>query len=244
MDIVIGRNPVQEVLQGSRQVSQVFLARGTRGKPVDKILDMARKKGVPVEYIPREELAEKADSGSHQGVLAYVEEFTYASLEEIIVRSKKKGTAPFLIILDQIQDPHNLGSIIRTAEALGADGIIIPAHRACGITPTVSKTSAGAVEHIPVAQVTNINHTISELKEKGIWIYGLEMTGENQLSATDLKGPLALVVGSEGSGLRRLVKENCDFLVQIPLRGQINSLNASVAAGIMIYEIFRQRAGL
>ncbi|AZR74701.1 23S rRNA (guanosine(2251)-2'-O)-methyltransferase RlmB [Anoxybacter fermentans] len=236
-----GRNPVLEAMNAGREIKKLIIQKGARGRSIQELIERADKLNIPVEMAAKSELDRIATSSNHQGVVAYADEFRYVHIDEILQFAEDKGESPLIVILDRIQDPHNLGSIIRTANAAGVHGVIIPKHRASGITPVVTKTSAGAVEYTKVARVTNIARAIDELKEAGLWIVGSGLEGDRSIYQADLKGPLGIVIGSEGEGMRRLVKEKCDFIVQIPMFGQIESLNASVAAGIMIYEAVRQR---
>ena len=238
---VEGRNPVIEALKGKRRVEEVFILKSAQGKVIDKIYNLAHKENIPIKKTTRDELDGLAKSHAHQGVIAFAQSLDYLSLDDLIAQATENSAAPFFILLDEIQDPHNFGSILRTAEAAGVDGIIIPKRRAVGYTPIVVKTSAGAVEYLPVAQVTNLARTIDRLKEEGFWIAGADLEAEQSCYEADLTGSLGLVIGSEGSGMRRLVKEKCDFLIKMPMEGQIESLNASVAAGILTYESLRQR---
>ena len=238
---VEGRNPVLEVFRSGRTVDKLLIARGSREGSILEIIQKAKEQGVVVQEVDRRRLDELSlTNGAHQGVIAFVTPYSYVEIEDILARASEKDEPPFVIVLDEITDPHNLGSIIRTAESCGAHGIIIPKRRAVGLTPTVIKASAGAVEFIPIAKVTNISSTLESLKKHGLWVVGADMDGELYTSK-DLTGPIALVIGSEGKGLGRLVKEKCDFLVRIPQKGKISSLNASVAAGVLMYEIVRQR---
>ncbi|MGM0502583.1 MAG: 23S rRNA (guanosine(2251)-2'-O)-methyltransferase RlmB [Bacillota bacterium] len=238
---VEGRNPVIELLKGTRKVEKVLMLKSATGQVIDKIYNLTQQNNVPLEKVTKDDLNNIAKSHAHQGVIAFAEALKYYSLDNLIEQAKLNSDNPFLILLDEIKDPHNFGSILRTAEAAGADGVIIPKRRAVGFTPVVAKASAGAVEYLPVAQVTNLARTIEQLKETGFWIAGADLEARQSCYQADLTGSLALVIGSEGSGMRRLVKEKCDFLVKMPMKGQIESLNASVAAGILIYESLRQR---
>ena len=241
MRTIEGRNPVVEAMKADAKIQRIIIQEGIKGKTVDELVGMAKSKGIKIETASKVALNDMAETESHQGFIAYAEDYKYYEIDDILEYARSKGEAPFVVILDEIQDPHNFGSIIRTANAAGVHGIIIPKHRAAGVTSVVSKTSAGAVEHTRVAQVTNIARAIEELQEAGVWIMGGALEGDQTLYQANLKGPLGIIVGSEGEGIRRLVKEKCDFLVQIPMYGQIESLNASVAAGVMIYEAVRQR---
>jgi 23S rRNA (guanosine2251-2'-O)-methyltransferase len=237
---VEGKNPVLEVLRSGRTVEKLLVARGITEGVIREIIGRAREKGVVIQEVDRQRLDEISDFGVHQGVIAYVTPYSYVEVDEIIKHARKKGEDPFLIILDEVTDPHNLGAIIRTAECCGAHGVIIPKRRSVGLTPAVIKASTGAVEYMPIAKVSNLARLLDDLKAQGIWIAGADLEGANY-TQQDLTGPLALVIGSEGQGIRRLNKEKCDFLVSIPLKGRIESLNASVAAGILMYEVVRQR---
>lgn len=239
-ELIIGRNPVMEALKAGREIDTLYVAKGERTGSVGKIISMCRDAGVMVKDTDMKKLDFMCGNQNHQGVIARVAAHAYASIDDIFDRANEKGEKPFIIICDEIEDPHNLGAIIRTAECAGAHGIIIPKRRNATLNFTVAKTSAGALEYMPVARVANLATTIDELKERGVWIYGTDMDGEVWCQ-TDLKGAVALVVGSEGTGMGRLVREKCDFVLSLPMTGEINSLNASVAAGIMMYEVSRQR---
>jgi len=238
--LIEGRNPIREALKAGRPLDKILVARGVWDGSVRQIVGIAKERKIVVQEVDRSRLDEISTTGNHQGLIAYGAAHEYVELEDILERAREKGEDPFLIILDGISDPHNLGSILRTAECCGAHGVVIPKRRAVGLTPTVAKASSGAVEYIPVARVTNIGATLETMKEQGIWIAGADVTGEAYYRA-DLTGPLALVIGSEGEGMSRLVREKCDFLVSIPLLGNVESLNASVAAGIIMYEITKRR---
>ena len=240
MTNIEGRNPVIEVLKSDRQIDKIMIANGAKEGSIKKIIGMAKDKNVVVQYVDRNKLDEISTSHSHQGVIAVVSEYKYYELDELIDKAKATGEDMFFIILDEITDPHNLGTIIRTADAVGAHGVIIPKRRSVHITPVVAKASAGAVEYMPVCKVTNIVNTIKRLKEEGLWIAAADMDGE-VFYEQNLTGPIGLVIGSEGFGISRLVKQNCDFTVKMPMTGNVTSLNASVAGGILLYEIFRQR---
>jgi 23S rRNA (guanosine2251-2'-O)-methyltransferase len=235
-----GRNPVLEALRSDRTIEKILVARGSQYGSIQEILKKARDKGIIIQEVDRKRLDDMVQSGTHQGIVAFVTPYKYVEVDEILKRAEERHEDPFLIVLDQITDPHNLGAILRTAECCGVHGLIIPKRRSVGLTPAVVKASAGAVEYVPVAKVTNINQELEKLKDKGLWIAGADTEGE-PYTRQDLKGPLALVIGSEGQGIGRLAKEKCDFLVSIPLKGRIDSLNASVAAGILMYEVVRQR---
>ena len=237
-NLIIGRNPVTEALKSGRAIDKIMVS-GEEGS-VKVIVAKARERGIPVMKAERSALDRLAGGQPHQGVAAYVSSYSYSTVEDILGAAAKKGEDPFIIILDGIEDPHNLGAVIRTADCAGAHGVIIPKRYSAGLTDTVAKASAGAIEYVPVARVANIAQTIDTLKEKGIWVYACDMDGE-LYTRQDMKGKLALVIGSEGFGISRLVKEKCDFTVSIPMRGHVNSLNASNAACAVMYEVRRQR---
>lgn len=239
-DKIIGRNPVSEAIKSGREIDKIMVKKGEIEGSLKPIIKKARDMGIPVIEADRNKLDQIAEGGNHQGVIAYVAAHDYASLDDIFENAANKGHAPFIVILDKITDPHNLGSIIRTANCAGVDGIIIPKRGSVGLNEVVAKTSAGAIEYVPVCKVTNIAQTIDTLKDRGVWVAGAEAGGDTMYK-TDLKGSMALVIGSEGEGISRLVKEKCDFLVEIPMFGDVNSLNASVAAAVLMYEIVRQR---
>lgn len=230
-----------EALKSGREIDKILLAKGTKGGSLTKILGKAKDKGIPIQYVDRQRINEISESNANQGIIAFVAAYKYVHFGDIIERARNKGKDPFILILDRIMDPHNLGSIIRTAEAVGVDGVIIPERRAVGLTAAVAKSSAGAIEYVPIARVVNIAQTIDRIKEENIWVVGAHMGDAKEHYNTDLKGPLALVIGSEGKGISRLIKEKCDFLVKLPMIGKISSLNASVAAAVLMYEVFRQR---
>lgn len=238
---VEGRNPVNELLKGNRQVKNILLQKDSQGDIIEEIKRRAKKANVSIKRVSKSHLDNIANSYAHQGIIAEAEEIELVSPEDIVKFAKKQGESPFIVILDQIQDPHNFGSIIRSAHSAGAHGIIFQKRRASSITPAVLKASAGASEHLLLSQVTNINYTIEKLKELGVWITGTDLDTEKYYDDVEYKGSTAVVIGNEGSGLRRLVKENCDFLVKIPIKGKVDSLNASVAAGVIFYEVVQQR---
>lgn len=240
-DRIEGRNPVLEALKSGRDIDKILVAKGAVEGSINKIIAIAKEMGLIVQTVDRQKLNEMSETSAHQGVIALVAAYQYSTLEDILELSKKGNGKPFLLLLDGLTDPHNLGSIMRTADAVGVNGIIIPKRRSVGLTATVAKTSAGAIEYVPVAKVSNIAQTIDKLKDAGIWIAGADMDGEKTHFEEDFKGPIAFVLGSEGQGLSRLVKEKCDFLIKIPMIGKVSSLNASVAASIVMYEVFRQR---
>lgn len=240
-DQVEGRNAVIELLESGRDINKIFVANGEKNGSINKILAMAKEKRVIVTEVNRRKLDEMASSDNHQGVIAIVPPYEYCDIDDILECAKNKNEDPFILILDGIEDPHNLGAIIRTAETAGVHGIIIPKRRACGLNSTVTKVAAGAVEHMNIARVNNINEAIRYLKENDVWVCGTDMDTNKYYYNQDLTGSLAIVIGSEGYGMSKLVKENCDFLVKIPMKGKITSLNASVSAGIVMYESVRQR---
>lgn len=235
-----GRNAVLEAFRSGKPIDKLFVLDGCMDGPVRTILREAKKHDTVVNYVERERLDQLSETKKHQGVIAMATAYEYATVEEILAKAEEKGEPPFVILLDGIEDPHNLGAIIRTANLAGAHGVIIPKRRAVGLTAIVAKTSAGALNYTPVAKVTNLKQTMEELKEKGIWFVGADMGGETMYDL-DLKGPIGLVIGSEGEGISKLVKEHCDFIASIPMKGEIDSLNASVAAGVLAFEIVRQR---
>ncbi len=238
---VEGKNPVYELLQGDRDVKELLLQQGLKGKRIKTILQKASKKNITIKWLDKNSLDNVSETGLHQGIIAITSDIKYFSPRKILKEAENKGEPPFIIILDQIQDPHNFGAIIRTAYAAGVHGIIFPKDRAVEVTPVVEKTSAGAVEHVILSQVSNINYTIKDLKKAGLWIVGTDIAADKVYYKQDLTGAMGIVIGNEGQGLRRLVKENCDFMIKIPMQGKLGSLNASVAAGIIIYEALRQR---
>ncbi len=240
-DLVLGRNAVIEALKSDTTIEYLCVSKGDLEGSIKVVLSLAKDKNVVIKEVDRRKLNEMCGGANHQGVIAKVTPFKYSEVTDIINRAKRKGEDPFIVILDEIEDPHNLGSIIRTAELCGVHGIIIPKRRNVGVTPTVYKCSAGAIEHMRIAKVTNINATIDQLKEEGIWIYGADIDGKDFSYNTNFSGPCALVIGSEGRGISKLTLKKCDVLVKIPMIGKINSLNASVAGGIMMYEVLKGR---
>ena len=239
-NIIVGRNPVTEALKSGRDIDKLMIS--TEDGSMKKILALAKERRIPIMKVEKSALDRLAPGQAHQGVCAYVSAYAYAELEDIFRIAEERGEDPFIIVLDNLEDPHNLGAIMRTAECAGAHGIIIPKHRACGLTEVVAKASAGAIEYMPCVKVTNIAQTIEELKERGIWVAACDMGGQEYYKA-DLKGKLAVVIGSEGFGISRLVREKCDFVVSMPMVGRITSLNASNAAAVIIYEVRKQRDG-
>lgn len=238
--LIEGRNAVMEAFRSGKPIDKVYVLDGCQDGPIRSIVREAKKHDTILNFVTKERLAQISETGKHQGVIAMAAAYEYAQVEDMLELAKEKGEDPFLILLDNIEDPHNLGAIIRTANLCGAHGVIIPKRRAVGLTATVAKTSAGALNYTPVAKVTNLTATIKELKEQGIWFVCADMGG-TQMYDLDLKGPIGLVIGSEGEGVSKLVRENCDYVASIPMKGDIDSLNASVAAGVLAYEIVRQR---
>ena len=234
------RNAVMEAFRSGQVIDKLFILDGCQDGPVRSIAREARKKDTIINYVPKERLDQLSQTGSHQGVIAQIAAYEYSTVEDILEKAREKGEPPFIFLLDNIEDPHNLGAIIRTANLAGAHGVIIPKRRAVGLTATVAKTSAGALNYTPVAKVTNLGKTIDELKEAGIWFVCADMDGDRMYDL-NLKGPIGMVIGNEGEGVSRLIREKCDFTAAIPMKGDIDSLNASVAAGILAYEIVRQR---
>lgn len=242
-DKIEGRNPVMEALKAEREIDKILVAKGAAEGSIHKIVGIAKERGIPIQYVERQKLDQLSESHVHQGIIAFAAAHAYVDVEDILKKAEEKGEDPFLVILDEITDPHNLGSVIRTANAAGVHGVIIPKRRAVGLTAVVAKTSAGAIEYVPVAKVSNLAQTIDRLKERGLWIIGADMDGEKAYYESDLTGKIALVIGSEGKGIGRLIKEKCDFIIHIPMKGEVGSLNASVAAAILMYEAMKQRKG-
>ena len=240
-DMIEGRNAVTEALRSGRTINKVFLADGDTDRALGRLAAMAKESGAVVVRVDRRKLNDMSPTGAHQGIMAAVAAHDYATVDDMLNAAQEKGEAPLLVICDELSDPHNLGAIIRTAECAGAHGVIIPKRRSAGLTAVVAKTSAGAVSHVPVARVANLPALLKELKEAGVWVFGTAADGDTRLYDADLKGPAAIVIGSEGTGMGRLVAETCDFKVRIPMRGKLNSLNASAAAAILLYEAVRQR---
>ena len=238
-DMIIGRNPVMEALKSGREIAKLQVQKGASGS-ARQIEAMAKKRGIPVYIEDKASMDRRAGGGSHQGVIAYVSAYRYAALDDVFRLAESRKEDPFIIILDEIEDPHNLGAVMRTAECAGAHGVIVPKRRASGMTETVAKASAGAVEYLPCVRVTNVARTVEDLQKRGVWVYACDMDGETYYRR-DLKGRCALVIGNEGSGISRLVKEKCDGTVSIPMVGRISSLNASNAAAILMYEVRKQR---
>ncbi len=239
-DLIIGKNAVLEALRSEHDINKIWIAEGSGRGQMQQVVNLAKEANVLVQFVPKKKLDGMVE-GNHQGVLAQVAAYQYAEIDDLFAAAEKKNETPFFLLLDEIEDPHNLGSIMRTADATGAHGIIIPKRRAVGLTATVAKASTGAIEHIPVVRVTNMARTIDELKEKGIWIVGTDAKGKEDYRQMDGKMPLGLVIGSEGKGMGRLVRDKCDFLIRLPMVGHVTSLNASVAGALLMYEVYRKR---
>lgn len=242
-EIIAGRNPVLECIKASKPIDFIYIANGDRQKSISQIIALAESRGITIKQASPAKLDSLSSGSVHQGVIAVMSVTQYSGLDDIFALAERQNQQPFIIVSDEIEDPHNLGAIIRTAESAGAHGVIIPKRRSAGLSPAVSKASAGAVFHIPVVKVTNITATLNELKKRGVWVFGADMDGESY-EKVDFKGSIAIVLGSEGRGLGRLIKQSCDKIVSIPVMGRVNSLNVSVAAGILMYEALRQRRGL
>ena len=238
--IIEGRNAIIEAFRAGRSVDKLFIQEHTKEGSMNTLLREAKKTNTLIKYVPKERLDQLSETGHHQGAVAFVAAYNYAEMDDVFELAEKKGESPFVIILDEIEDPHNLGAIIRTANLAGAHGVVVPKNRACGLTATVVKASAGAINYTPIVKVTNIAQTIEALKERGMWFVCADMDGETMYDI-DLTGSIGLVIGNEGKGVSRLVKEKCDFVARIPMNGDIDSLNASVATGVLAYEIVRQR---
>ena len=236
-----GRNPVFEAVAANLPIEKIYISNKAYGSQISKIIAAAKEKGVPFKAVPPDKIDELAKTEANQGIVAVCAEVSYVTVADILNRAKEKQEPPFVIIADEITDPHNLGAIIRTANCTGAHGVIIPKNRSAGVNPVVFKTSAGAAAHTPVARVGNLTQAMNELKENGLWITGADMAGEQEMCDADLTGPIALVVGSEGRGITKKIRAGCDFFMRIPMAGEINSLNASVAAAVLMYEALRQR---
>ena len=241
VDFVFGRHAVVEALQTPDRVNRVFIQEGTSGRDAAKVIDLAREKGIQVQTVPKTKIEDLVGNAVHQGLVASIAAYEYADLEDVFKKAEEKGEDPFIVILDGVEDPHNLGSILRTADATGVHGIIIPKRRSASLTATVAKASTGAIEHVPVVRVTNLTQTIEQLKARGVWVFGTDMNGTDYRK-WNTKGPLAIVMGNEGKGVSRIVKESVDEMVTIPMVGHVQSLNASVASALMMYEVFRNRS--
>jgi 23S rRNA (guanosine2251-2'-O)-methyltransferase len=241
---IVGKNPVIEALRSGRAINKIWIAEGTNKNLMGPIFSLAKDQGVVVTTANRKKLDQLSGTDNHQGVIASVAAYEYVEVEDILRRAEERNEPPFLLLLDELEDPHNLGSIMRTADAVGAHGIIIPKRRSVGLTATVAKASAGAINYVPVARVTNLVRTMEELKQRGVWIAGTDAGAKQDFREGDYTMPLAVVIGSEGKGMSRLVRENCDFLYRLPMAGNVTSLNASVAAALLMYEVYRARSPL
>ncbi|WP_054951018.1 23S rRNA (guanosine(2251)-2'-O)-methyltransferase RlmB [Numidum massiliense] len=239
---IAGKNAVREALVATQPLEKIWLAEGVKQQGIAQIVQLAKERGIVVQRVKRQKLDQLTKGAVHQGVVATVAAWHYSELSEVLTRVQTRGEVPFLVVLDGVEDPHNLGSILRTADAAGVHAVIIPKRRAVGLTATVAKTSAGAVAHVPVVRVTNLARTIADLKQLGMWVTGAEAAAKQAYTDVDYTVPTVLVIGSEGKGISRLVRESCDHLVHLPLKGKVNSLNASVAAGLLMYEVLRKRA--
>lgn len=240
-DYIAGRNSVLEALRSGRSINRLFVAKGERQGSILQILALAKEKGLVVQEIDKAKLDTMTEGIRHQGVAASVAPVAYVEIEDMLSLATERGEQAFLVLLDELEDPHNVGAILRTADAVGVHGVLLPKRRSCPLSGTVAKTSAGAVEYVPVARIGNVVQTIEQLKKQGFWIVGADVSGEQDYFDTDLRGPIVVVIGSEGQGLGRLVKESCDLIVRIPMKGKISSLNASVACSLLLYEVLRQR---
>ncbi|MCM3762402.1 23S rRNA (guanosine(2251)-2'-O)-methyltransferase RlmB [Alkalihalobacillus oceani] len=240
-EFIIGKNPVIEALKSGHAINKIWLAEGSQKGQMTKVLQLAKERGVLVQHAPKQKLAQLVDSDNHQGVVASVAAYEYAEIDDLFAAAEQKGEEPFFLLLDEVEDPHNLGSILRTADAAGAHGVIIPKRRAVGLTQVVAKASTGAIEYVPVVRVTNLARTMEDLKKRGLWFAGTDAKGTEDYRQAAFDMPIGLVIGSEGKGISRLIKEKCDFLIRIPMVGHVTSLNASVAASLLMYEVYRRR---
>ena len=238
-EMIAGKNPVLEALRAGREINKVWVAEGVKKTGIQELIDLAKEQGVLVQFVPKQKVDKLAEN--HQGIVASVAAYDYAELDDLFAAAKAKNEDPCILILDELEDPHNLGSIMRTADAIGVHGIIIPKRRAVGLTAVVAKASTGAIEHVPVVRVTNLAQTVDELKDRGVWIAGTDAKGSQDYRKMDATLPLALIIGSEGKGMSRLLKDKCDFLYNLPMVGHVTSLNASVAAALLMYEVYRKR---
>jgi 23S rRNA (guanosine2251-2'-O)-methyltransferase len=239
-EMIAGKNPVLEALRSGREINKIWISEGVKKTGINEVLDLARERGVLVQFVPKKKI-DQLTSANHQGIVASVAAYKYAELVELFQRAEEKNEDPFFMILDELEDPHNLGSILRTADAVGVHGVIIPKRRAVGLTAVVAKASTGAIEHVPVCRVNNLSQTIEELKSRGVWIAGTDAKGSVDYRKMDATLPLAIIIGSEGKGMSRILKEKCDFLYHLPMVGHVTSLNASVAAALLMYEVYRKR---
>lgn len=240
-EFVAGRNSVAEVLKSGRSINKILVAKGERHGAIREIIGQARSQGLVVQEVEPAKLDQITEGVRHQGVVAMVAPVAYAEIEDILGKAQENGEQPFIVLLDELEDPHNVGAILRTSDATGVHGVLLPKRRSSPLTATVAKTSAGAVEYVPVARIGNISQTLKKLKKQGLWVVGADMDGDKNYYEADLTGPIVVVVGSEGQGMGRLTKEECDFVVRIPMKGKITSLNASVACSLLLYEVLRQR---
>lgn len=240
-EFVAGRNSVAEVLKSGRSINKILVAKGERHGAIREIIGQARSQGLVVQEVETAKLDQITEGVRHQGIVAMVAPVAYAEIEDILGKAQENGEQPFIVLLDELEDPHNVGAILRTSDATGVHGVLLPKRRSSPLTATVAKTSAGAVEYVPVARIGNISQTLKKLKKQGLWVVGADMDGDKNYYEADLTGPIVVVVGSEGQGMGRLTKEECDFVVRIPMKGKITSLNASVACSLLLYEVLRQR---
>ncbi|WP_088106030.1 23S rRNA (guanosine(2251)-2'-O)-methyltransferase RlmB [Halalkalibacter urbisdiaboli] len=240
-EFIVGKNPIIEALRAGHSINKIWIAEGSQKGQMSKVVELAKENGVLIQHAPKKKLEQLVDTTNHQGVVASIAAYEYAEIDDLFTSAAQRGEEPFFLVLDEVEDPHNLGSILRTADAVGAHGVIIPKRRAVGLTQTVAKASTGAIEYIPVVRVTNIARTMDDLKKRGIWFAGTDAKGSDDYRRAAFDMPLGLVIGSEGKGISRLVKEKCDFLIQIPMVGKVTSLNASVAASLLMYEVYRRR---
>lgn len=241
-EFIIGRNPVLEALRAQREMNKIWVSEGARGAQMNELIDLAKRSGILIQFVPKKRLDRLAETTNHQGVVASVAAYEYATIDDIFQKAEAVNEQPFFLLLDEIEDPHNLGSILRTADSTGVHGVIIPKRRSVGLTATVAKASTGAIEHVPVVRVNNIAQTMDELKQRGLWFVGAHMNGKQDFREADYDMPIGLVIGSEGKGIGRLIQQKCDFLVRLPMKGKVTSLNASVAAAILMYEVLRKRS--
>lgn len=239
-EIIGGKNPVLEALRAERDVNKIWIAEGVQKKGITELLELAKERGVLVQFVPKKKIDSLTDS-NHQGIAAAVAAYNYAELDDLFIAAANRTEDPFFLILDELEDPHNLGSIMRTADAIGVHGLIIPKRRAVGLTAVVAKSSTGAIEHVPVVRVNNLSQTVDELKKRGVWIAGTDAKESVDYRQMDAKLPLAVIIGSEGKGMSRILRDKCDFLYQLPMTGHVTSLNASVAASLLMYEVYRKR---
>ncbi|MCT8136413.1 23S rRNA (guanosine(2251)-2'-O)-methyltransferase RlmB [Anaerobacillus sp. CMMVII] len=240
-EFIVGKNPVLEALRSGHTINKIWIGEGTQKGQVNQILDLAKENGIQFQFVPKKKLESLVDATNHQGVVASVAAYEYAEIDDLFAKAQEKGEEPFFLLLDEIEDPHNLGSILRTADAAGAHGVIIPKRRAVGLTATVAKASTGAIEYVPVVRVTNLARTMDDLKKRGLWFAGTDAAGDTDFRQASFDLPIGLVIGSEGKGMSRLIKEKCDFLLRVPMLGKVTSLNASVAASLLMYEVLRKR---